>query len=66
MEVMTIRKSIRVERPPRLAFRIFYEAIGEWWPKNFSVPAWHAPIVAINAWQFIERAMPDCRRSGCI
>jgi uncharacterized protein YndB with AHSA1/START domain len=31
---MTIRKSIRVERPPQIAFRIFCEAIGEWWPKG--------------------------------
>jgi uncharacterized protein YndB with AHSA1/START domain len=31
---MTIHKSIRVERPPQLAFRIFCEAIGEWWPKG--------------------------------
>jgi uncharacterized protein YndB with AHSA1/START domain len=31
---MTIRKSIRVERPPQIAFRVFCEAIGEWWPKG--------------------------------
>jgi uncharacterized protein YndB with AHSA1/START domain len=31
---MTIRKSIRVERPPPIAFRVFCEAIGEWWPKG--------------------------------
>jgi uncharacterized protein YndB with AHSA1/START domain len=32
--VMTIRKSIKVERPPQIAFRIFCEAIGQWWPKG--------------------------------
>jgi uncharacterized protein YndB with AHSA1/START domain len=34
---MTIRKSIRVERPPQIAFRVFCEAIGEWWPKGPSL-----------------------------
>jgi uncharacterized protein YndB with AHSA1/START domain len=29
---MTIRKSIRVERPPEIAFRVFCEEIGKWWP----------------------------------
>jgi uncharacterized protein YndB with AHSA1/START domain len=33
---MTIRKSIRVECPPQIAFRIFCETIGEWWPKGSS------------------------------
>ncbi len=31
---MTIRKSIRVERPPEISFRVFVEAIGKWWPKG--------------------------------
>jgi uncharacterized protein YndB with AHSA1/START domain len=31
---MTIRKSLRVERPPEICFRVFCEAIGEWWPKG--------------------------------
>jgi uncharacterized protein YndB with AHSA1/START domain len=31
---MTIRKSIRVERPPHTAFTLFCERIGEWWPKG--------------------------------
>ena len=31
---MTIRKSIRVERSPEISFRVFVEAIGEWWPKG--------------------------------
>jgi len=29
---MTIRKSIRVERPPEISFKIFCEEIGRWWP----------------------------------
>lgn len=33
---MTIRKSIRVERPLQVAFRIFCKEIGEWWPKGAS------------------------------
>lgn len=31
---MTIRKSLRVERPPEVSFRVFVDAIGEWWPKG--------------------------------
>jgi len=31
---MTIRKSIRVERTPEISFRVFCEAISEWWPKG--------------------------------
>jgi uncharacterized protein YndB with AHSA1/START domain len=31
---MTIQKSIRVERPPEISFRVFCEAISEWWPKG--------------------------------
>ena len=31
---MTIRKSIKVERPPQISFRVFCEAISEWWPKG--------------------------------
>jgi uncharacterized protein YndB with AHSA1/START domain len=31
---MTIRKSIRVERPPATAFKVFCEEIGQWWPKG--------------------------------
>jgi uncharacterized protein YndB with AHSA1/START domain len=33
---MTIRKSIKVERPPEIAFRVFCEGIGEWWPRGAS------------------------------
>lgn len=33
---MTIRKSIRVERPPEVSFRAFCEEIGAWWPAGFS------------------------------
>jgi uncharacterized protein YndB with AHSA1/START domain len=29
---MTIRKSIKVERPPQIAFKVFCEEIGKWWP----------------------------------
>lgn len=31
---MVVRKSIRVERPPEVSFRVFCDAIGEWWPKG--------------------------------
>ena len=31
---MTIRKSIRVERPAEIAFKLFCEQIGHWWPKG--------------------------------
>jgi uncharacterized protein YndB with AHSA1/START domain len=31
---MTISKSIKVERPPQIAFRVFCEEIGQWWPKG--------------------------------
>jgi uncharacterized protein YndB with AHSA1/START domain len=29
---MTIRKSIKVEQPPPVAFRVFCQEIGQWWP----------------------------------
>jgi uncharacterized protein YndB with AHSA1/START domain len=29
---MTIRKSIKVEQPPSIVFRVFCEQIGHWWP----------------------------------
>jgi len=29
---MTIRKAISVARPPEVAFRVFTEEIGKWWP----------------------------------
>jgi uncharacterized protein YndB with AHSA1/START domain len=32
MTDMTIRKSIRVERPRDISFRVFCEEIGQWWP----------------------------------
>jgi uncharacterized protein YndB with AHSA1/START domain len=31
---MTISKSIRVERPPEISFKVFCEEIGQWWPKG--------------------------------
>ncbi|HSP95985.1 MAG TPA: SRPBCC domain-containing protein [Candidatus Dormibacteraeota bacterium] len=31
---MTIRKSIRVNRPAEIAFALFCERIGDWWPKG--------------------------------
>ena len=36
IEVMTIRKSIWVERSPEIAFRVFCHDISEWWPGGFS------------------------------
>lgn len=32
---MTIRKSIRVERPPEVSFRVFCEEITRWWPGGY-------------------------------
>lgn len=33
---MTIRKSVRIERPVQTAFKLFCEQIGRWWPKGAS------------------------------
>ena len=33
---IAIRKSIRVERPPEVSFKVFCEEIGAWWPGGFS------------------------------
>jgi Activator of Hsp90 ATPase homolog 1-like protein len=38
---MTIRKSIRVERPPEVSFKAFCEEIGQWWPKGPSFGGKH-------------------------
>ena len=35
MSDMTIRKSIRIERPRDVSFRVFCEEIGQWWPHGF-------------------------------
>src|SRR5262249_48165301 len=35
-ETMTIRKSLRVERSVEIAFKVFCEEIGQWWPKGHS------------------------------
>ena len=42
---MTIRKSIKVARSPEVAFRVFTEEIGAWWPltEGFSFHAGHGP-----------------------
>jgi uncharacterized protein YndB with AHSA1/START domain len=40
---MVIRKSIRVERPPEISFRVFCEAISEWWPKG---PSFNGKVLA--------------------
>ena len=40
---MSINKSIRVERPPEISFRVFVEAIGEWWPKG---PSFNGKLLA--------------------
>jgi hypothetical protein len=29
---MTICKSINIARPPAIAFRVFTEELGKWWP----------------------------------
>src|SRR5262249_9080110 len=36
IEMMTIHKSIWVERSPEVAFRVFCHDISEWWPGGFS------------------------------
>ncbi len=40
---MTIRKSIKVERPPEISFKVFCEQIGRWWPKG---PSFGGKILA--------------------
>jgi uncharacterized protein YndB with AHSA1/START domain len=32
---MTIRKSIQIERPPEVCFRVFCEEMSQWWPGGF-------------------------------
>ena len=32
---MTIRKSIHIERPPKVCFRVFCEEMSQWWPGGF-------------------------------
>jgi hypothetical protein len=39
---MTIHKSIRVEGPAEIAFKLFCEQIGQWWPKGPSFGGKHA------------------------
>jgi len=33
---MIIRKSIWIERPPEISFKLFCEEISQWWPGGFS------------------------------
>jgi uncharacterized protein YndB with AHSA1/START domain len=40
---MTIHKTIRVERPVEISFRVLCEAIGEWWPKG---PSFNGKLLA--------------------
>jgi hypothetical protein len=40
---VTIRKSIKVERPPEISFKVFCEQIGRWWPKG---PSFGGKILA--------------------
>ena len=57
---MTIRKSITVARPPEIAFRVFTEEIGRWWPlkQGFSFGRERAQDIIIEGRQggrFFER-----------
>lgn len=57
---MTIRKSISVARPPEIAFRIFTEEIGKWWPlkEGFSFGRERAKDIVIEGrvgGRFFER-----------
>jgi uncharacterized protein YndB with AHSA1/START domain len=45
---MTIRKSIKVERPPELSFKAFCEEIGQWWPKGPSFEDKHLSDMIIE------------------
>jgi uncharacterized protein YndB with AHSA1/START domain len=45
---MTIHKSIRVERPPELSFRVFCDEIGQWWPKGPSFGGKHLTNMVIE------------------
>ena len=40
---MTILKSIKVDRPPEISFKVFCEQIGQWWPKG---PSFGGKILA--------------------
>lgn len=48
---MTIRKSIKVEQPPAIAFRVFCQEIGRWWPlkQGFSFGRERAKEIFIEA-----------------
>jgi uncharacterized protein YndB with AHSA1/START domain len=57
---LTIRKSIKVERPPQIAFKVFCEEIGKWWPlkEGFSFGRERAKDIFIEArvgGRFFER-----------
>jgi uncharacterized protein YndB with AHSA1/START domain len=57
---MTIRKAITVARPPEVAFRVFTEEIGRWWPlrEGFSFGRERAQDLIIEArvgGRFFER-----------
>ena len=57
---MIIQKSIHVARPPEIAFRIFCEEIGQWWPlqRGFSFGGEKAKDIFIEArvgGRFFER-----------
>jgi len=55
---MTIRKSITVVRPPAVAFRVFCEEIGVWWPEGFSGPGSKLTLEGRVGGRFYE-ARPD-------
>jgi len=55
---MTIRKSIQVECPVEVAFTVFCEEIGQWWPKGPSFGGKHLTDIFIEGWvggRFYER-----------
>ena len=59
---MTIHKSIRVERPPATAFKVFCEEIGQWWPKGPSFGGKDLADLRIEArvgGRFYERYVDD-------
>ncbi len=54
---MTIRKSIRVERPPETSFKVFCEEISQWWPGGFGGEGTKLFLEGRVGGRFYERAV---------
>lgn len=54
-DAMTIRKSIRVERSPEIAFKVFCEEMSQWWPGGFGGKDSRPTIEGRVGGRFFER-----------